>query len=326
MVLSAILLVLVSIVLSTDGTTVAAFQNHPVQRSLLAEKNSHQSNKPDRLRNKVLSRPGPSVRQVPPLRRFLSQEASFPYENAIQDNDESRALGFLPNIFKNELFHWALVGGMVFAAAYLILLQSLPFSFETLLESYKLSMIQHPLQTKVATGASLAVVGDAVAQMREPGDYSSQRAVSFALFDSCYRMFQHIAFPAIVRMCQGRMLGGIISAVLPTFSLGAESSGVIQLFATMERTLAYQFGVVPLFYYPIFFAFTGLLQGLSIQQTYQRAKDNFFPCWRRNLMFWIPIQMVMFGLVDEKWQIPFVCVMGMAWSTILSVTAGKVKT
>jgi len=33
----------------------------------------------------------------------------------------------------------------------------------------------------------------------------------------------------------------------------------------------------------------------------------------------------MFGLIDDKWQIPFACVMGMLWSTILSVTAGNAK-
>jgi len=33
--------------------------------------------------------------------------------------------------------------------------------------------------------------------------------------------------------------------------------------------------------------------------------------------------MVMFGLISENWQIPFVCVMGILWSMILSVVAGK---
>ena len=64
------------------------------------------------------------------------------------------------------------------------------------------------------------------------------------------------------------------------------------------------------------------MQGLSVKETIQRAKVSFFPCWKRNLMFWIPVQMVMFGLIVERWQIPFVCVMGIIWSLILSVTAG----
>jgi hypothetical protein len=40
-------------------------------------------------------------------------------------------------------------------------------------------------------------------------------------------------------------------------------------------------------------------------------------------MFWIPTQFVLFGAISEHWQIPFACVMGMLWSAILSLTAGK---
>ncbi len=67
------------------------------------------------------------------------------------------------------------------------------------------------------------------------------------------------------------------------------------------------------------------MQGLSLNETIQRAKTSFLPCMKRNLLFWIPCQMVMFGLIEEKWQIPFVSVMGILWSLILSVTAGKAK-
>jgi hypothetical protein len=36
-----------------------------------------------------------------------------------------------------------------------------------------------------------------------------------------------------------------------------------------------------------------------------RQQGVTLPCWKRNLMFWIPIQLLMFELIDEKWQIPF---------------------
>jgi len=193
--------------------------------------------------------------------------------------------------------------------------------FDDLLNNYKNSMVINPLQTKIATGVSLAVLGDAMAQMRESKQYDSRRAVSFAAFDSCYRMFQHFAFPMIVQNCKGRVLSSI-AGLIPNMVVTGKLN---HLFATAERTFAYQFGVIPFFYYPVFFTFTGFIQGLTFDETFARAKANFLPCWRRNIMFWVPIQMVMFGLIDEKWQIPFVCVMGMIWSTILSVTAGKAK-
>jgi hypothetical protein len=190
-----------------------------------------------------------------------------------------------------------------------------------LLESYKGSMLRFPLQTKVATGATLAVLGDAMAQTRDPLQkfYDPRRAASFAAFDGCYRFFQHKAFPFIISICQGRVLGSILSA-LPGVSL----EGNLRMgLAALERTLIYQLLVIPLLYYPIFFTFTGYLQGLNPREILSRAKTSFLPCWKRNLMFWIPTQMFMFGVIDEKWQIPFACVMGMLWSMILSVTAGN---
>lgn len=191
-----------------------------------------------------------------------------------------------------------------------------------LLEGYKSSLVRHPLRTKVLTGSTLSLVGDRLAQIRESGKgYDVRRAVSFAAFDCCYRMFQHVAIPTIVRLGQGKMMAAFLS-LFPFIHIGSSSMAFC---TAMERTMLYQFGVIPFFYYPVFFSFTGVIQGLSPTETLLRARSNFFMCWKRNLIFWIPAQLVMFGLVDEKWQIPFVCVMGILWSLILSVTAGKAK-
>lgn len=204
-------------------------------------------------------------------------------------------------------------------------------ALSNLLASYESSLVVRPLRTKVLTGASLAVLGDSLAQQAtgggtKSGGYDVPRAASFAAFDACYRLFQHVAIPAIVALGTGRTLGGLVTMIASLGGLGlGGSESSIALFAAMERTFLYQFGLIPFFYYPVFFTFTGFMQGLSPRETLQRARTSFLPCWKRNLMFWIPIQMVMFGLVDEKWQIPFVCVMGIIWSSILSITAGKAK-
>jgi hypothetical protein len=196
------------------------------------------------------------------------------------------------------------------------------FLVNVLYKPYQNSLVTNPLVTKVITGAVLAIAGDAVAQATSnsqavangetKASYDKRRALSFAVFDSCYRVFQHNMFPFIIRSCQGN----IIKRLLPMLEPAA---------AAIEQTAVYQFCVVPGFYYPIFFAFTGVIQGLNARQSLDRMKANFFPCWKRNLMFWIPTQMVLFGLVAEKWQIPFACLMGMLWSTILSKTAGNTK-
>ena len=95
--------------------------------------------------------------------------------------------------------------------------------------------------------------------------------------------------------------------------------------AAMEQTLASQLGIVPFLYYPVFFALTGAVQKLSPQAAWERAKDSFGPLMQRNLLFWIPVQFVQFGFIDEQLQIPFLSAAGLCWTFILSVYAGSTK-
>ena len=147
----------------------------------------------------------------------------------------------------------------------------------TTLRAYERCLVNNPLRTKVLTGASLAVFGDYLAQVKEMResnkDYSLPRALSFAVFDSCYRMFQHKAIPYIVMLGQGHVIHKSMS-LIPLITM-SESS--LAFTAAMERTFMYQFGLIPFFYYPIFFTFTGLIQGLTLKETFARAKQNFLP-------------------------------------------------
>ena len=187
-----------------------------------------------------------------------------------------------------------------------------------ILESYKQLLSSHPLPTKMMTGATLAVCGDAIAQSKDVDkDYDKRRAVSFAAFDMVYRAVQHYSFPIIVAACHGQYLGSL----LPT---NADLFDASQLGA-MEQTLASQLGIVPFFYYPVFFSLTGFMQGLSVSGTISRAKENFLPLMKRNLLFWIPVQFVQFGYIQEDLQIPFLSMCGLAWTFILSVAAGSAK-
>lgn len=205
--------------------------------------------------------------------------------------------------------------------------------FNVLYNPYQKSLAKNPLITKIITGAVLAIAGDAVAQATSNEAtlanfltnirYDKRRALSFAVFDSFYRCFQHNVFPIIMRLGQGNLIKNLLPKIIPSKHIVAFLTPAA---AAIEQTALYQFVIVPFLYYPIFFAFTGFIQGLSARQSLNRMKRQFFPCWKRNLMFWIPTQMVLFGAIDEKWQIPFACLMGMLWSMILSKTAGNTKT
>jgi hypothetical protein len=173
----------------------------------------------------------------------------------------------------------------------------------------------------MATGASLAVTGDAIAQRTQNKnplafDYDTRRAASFAVFDMAYRVLQHYAFPAIVSYCHGQYLGSI-----PVF----EDNLDVFFRATMEQTLCNQLVIVPFLYYPAFFSLTGFLQGLSVEATVARAQETFLFLMKRNLLFWIPVQFIQFGFIEEELQIPFVCGAGLVWTAILSILAGSAK-
>lgn len=203
-------------------------------------------------------------------------------------------------------------------------LESLQSSTTTLakvvLRSYTDTLSAHPLSTKVMTGATLAIAGDAIAQSREPDPYDTNRAASFGVFDMAYRATQHALFPIIVRECHGQFILGALSA-LPWLAhmVSVENA------ASMECTLASQLGIVPFLYYPVFFSLTGAMQGLSVEGSIKRAQENFIPLMQRNLLFWIPVQFIQFGFIEENLQIPFLSVCGLCWTFILSVMAGSAK-
>lgn len=179
---------------------------------------------------------------------------------------------------------------------------------------YMQSLNDFPIQTKIATAATLAMTGDLIAQSAESGPYDSRRGLSFGLFDAIYRGgFQHYLFPVIDDAFQGT----ILLAVFPF--------GDVQLLAAFERTFANQLVVVPLVYYPLFFSLTGLVQGLTLDETLARAREKFLPLVGRNLQFWLPVQITQFMFIPLELQVTWVAVFGLVWKIILSTLAGNAK-
>jgi len=188
-----------------------------------------------------------------------------------------------------------------------------------LFEKYMSTLSTYPLPTKMMTGAFLATAGDAIAQGREDNDYDPSRGASFAAFDMIYRAAQHWLFPIIVDLCRGQFLLGAAAAI------GAAQLFDLSIFTAMERSLASQLIIVPFLYYPVFFTFTGYMQGLNFEEGLERAKQNFVPLMKRNLLFWIPVQYVQFCYIPTELQIPFLSCAGLAWTFLLSVLAGSAK-
>lgn len=173
-----------------------------------------------------------------------------------------------------------IVASLVSLTVATVLWTQSPLGVAAAFSAYQTALIARPLTSKVLTGAVLALLGDALAQYsassRNPlstssFSYDRRRALSFAAFDACYRVFQHVMFPAVIGLCQGTVLRRILPMAAPNVA------------AAIERTMLYQLVIVPSLYYPVFFVFTGFIQGLSFRETIDRMKSNYFRCWGRNL-------------------------------------------
>jgi len=196
---------------------------------------------------------------------------------------------------------------------------AIPNPLTPIFEKYMSTLTTYPLPTKMLTGAALATAGDAIAQQREDDEYDPSRGASFAAFDMIYRSAQHWLFPIIVELCRGQYLYSLLG------SIGASQLVDLSTLTAMERALASQLIIVPFLYYPVFFTFTGYMQGLNLQEGMERAKQNFAPLMKRNLLFWIPVQYVQFCYLPTELQIPFLSCAGLAWTFILSIMAGSAK-
>jgi protein Mpv17 len=186
---------------------------------------------------------------------------------------------------------------------------------------YRQQLLADPLKTKVLTGISLAVLGDALAQSRQPEPYNVNRAASFAAFDGSYRAVQQVTYPPMMKLCSGKFSTTLLAAM----GTASVSPDHIHTLASVEQTLVSQLVIIPTLYYPVFYAVTGAVQGLTVEQTIQRAKDTFVPLMKRNLLFWIPVQFLTFAFVEENLQIPILIACGLVWTIILSISAGAAK-
>ena len=105
---------------------------------------------------------------------------------------------------------------------------------------YMNTLTAHPLPTKMATGAVLAVTGDAIAQAKSGGSeqaYDKRRAASFMVFDMSYRALQHVLYPPIVVHFQGQYVCTVVSLLFLQYYLPLDVA------ASCERTLVSQLGI-----------------------------------------------------------------------------------
>ncbi len=89
--------------------------------------------------------------------------------------------------------------------------------------------------------------------------------------------------------------------------------------------LVNQLIIIPIIYYPSFFFISGIIQNLSVKEMIDRGSKKIKKLLRRNWLFWIPVQFVQFRFVPEPYQIPFLCIVGLLWTFILSTSTENVQ-
>lgn len=221
-----------------------------------------------------------------------------------------------------------------------------------LLQSYQTLLTVKPVTTKATTSAILAVVADLVAQISSakqaaeessgpvsleevPFEYNTQRGLAFFAFGALYTgTFQHYWFEYlsshIAEWGQALRLWTLeVNAPVENFYNSPEWWTYFDLEARLGeppsdaalaigKLVVNQFVIVPFLYMPLFFGFTGALNGLNPRESFERAKSMFVPLMKRNYVYWLPVQFIQFFALPSEWQIPYVSMASLIWTSVLS--------
>jgi len=230
-----------------------------------------------------------------------------------------------------------------------------------LMHMYENALIDNPITTKAITSGVLASVGDLIAQvsahqttkrttvienddnndgLKPTFDYDMARGLCFLVFGAAYTgVFQHYWFDFLgshiaqwgetlqlwgpshvsipVRAVYGLKEWWAYFDVVAAFEADSPSNAAV---ATAKLAVN-QFLMIPTVYMPLFFAVTGSLAKLDLEQSTDRAKDMYIPLLQRNYFYWLPVQFFQFLVVPANYQILFISVASLVWTVILSSLA-----
>ena len=165
--------------------------------------------------------------------------------------------------------------------------------------AYGGALAARPLETKIATGALVAGLGDALAQLCDPSTetFSWPRSQCFVGFGGLYTgAWQHFCFGWLTTHCTG-------VGLLPGYA---------------QRALLNQGVVVPLLYAPLFLLLAGATRGLSLRNIIATGRRRYANLVLSNWRFWVPVEMLFFALLPPELLVPATCLAALCWNMILS--------
>lgn len=224
---------------------------------------------------------------------------------------------------------------------------------KSLMHMYENALIDNPITTKAITSGFLATVGDLLAQVsayqtsssaeeddNKPAfEYDMARGLCFLAFGAAYTgVFQHYWFnflgSHITQWGEALQLWGPSHVSIPVRAVYGlkEWWSYFDVVAAFEdppsntaiataKLAVNQFLMIPAVYMPLFFAVTGSLARLNLEESEERAKNMYIPLLKRNYFYWLPVQFFQFLVVPADYQILFISVASLVWTVILSSLA-----
>jgi protein Mpv17 len=174
-------------------------------------------------------------------------------------------------------------------------------------EWYESHLKVRPVTTKACTGAILWGVGDVVAQ------------VVPSLFDKESKDFKYDA----PRTARAVTFGFAIHAPLSHLHFNflewmAVRGGFQGLSVTVFKTIMEQFVYWSWFSNSLYHGAMGAMQGMNMDQIYNRIADVLWDTQVAQWKFWIPVQLLNFQFTPVHHQLNVVLITSIAWTALLS--------
>lgn len=187
-----------------------------------------------------------------------------------------------------------------------------PFLYN-LAQFYSTCLHHYTVLTQALTTATLACLGDAIAQQQQNTRYDTGRGMTFFLWGAVYTgVFQHVWFAYLSAHVQAAF------AVMDQESVLMDN--YIHMKIALVQVLLNQFVIVPILYVPLFLFVTS---NFGVHAAWQRARAMYWTLLWRNYAFWLPVQWLEFCCIHQEWQIPFQSVAALVWTTVLSLTSNS---
>mmetsp|Transcript_50953 Transcript_50953/g.65252 ORF Transcript_50953/g.65252 Transcript_50953/m.65252 type:complete len:182 (-) Transcript_50953:197-742(-) len=173
---------------------------------------------------------------------------------------------------------------------------------------YKQCVKKYPVRTKMATGGTLAVSSDGVAQLVENNEkWDIRRSSGLALFGFAYMgFFQHYLFSYYSR--KWPVVGTTKEKALPA----------------LKTVAVHMLGTYPFFYFPVFvLASDTLARGRSITDAWDHLMREWWRLYKPGFIIWTPVMAAQFFLVPVPLQVLWITSFSFAWTTFMSLSLFK---